>query len=350
MPIATRGAVKHILPQELEELGAQIILSNTYHLMQRPGLALLKKIGGLHQFMNWHRPILTDSGGYQVFSLGHRRKITEEGVRFRSELDGAEVFLTPENVVDAQLAIGSDIIMVLDECPPYPATHAYMKKSMERTLRWAKRAKKHFDLQLTTNDRHSTTKTVNRKSLIVNRPLLFGIVQGGIYKDLREQSAKALADIGFDGYAIGGVSVGESFAEKKKEIQWSISHLPEDKPRYVMGLGRPEEIVWAVRHGVDMFDCIIPTREARHGRLYKFTKQSKPSNLQTKFYQTLNIKNVAFARDTKPVDPRCPCTLCQNYSRAYLRHLFSINEMLGQHLATLHNLAFYLILMEKLRA
>lgn len=333
MPIATRGAVKHVLSQELEGLGAEIILANTYHLLQRPGLAVLKKFGGLHGFMRWSRPILTDSGGYQVFSLSHKRKITEKGVRFRSEIDGKEVFLTPENVVEAQLAIGSDIIMVLDECPPYPAKHSYMEKSLERTIRWAKRAKVYFEKRM---------KALHPKK----RPLLFGIIQGGTYKDLREKSVKEMVKIEFDGYAIGGVSVGEPRASKQKEIMWSLKYLPENKPRYLMGLGKPEEIVWAVKRGVDMFDCIIPTREARHGKLYVM---KKPASIGGDFYRTINIKKEAFAKDAKPIDAHCPCVACKNFSRAYLRHLFSVNEMLGQHLATLHNLAFYLRLMQTLR-
>lgn len=357
MPIATRGAVKHVAPRELKKLGAEIILANTYHLLQRPGMAVLKKFsagppcfawrgrgggsvsGGsaLHRFMGWKRPILTDSGGYQVFSLGHRRVITEKGARFRSEIDGREIFLTPESVIDAQLAIGSDIIMALDECPPYPATRRYMTASVERTLRWASRAKAHFLKR--------TGGLAPKK-----RPLLFGIVQGGIFKDLRAYSARATVEIGFDGYAIGGVANGgESGREKKNEVRWSLAHLPTDKPRYLMGVGKPEEIVWAAQQGVDMFDCIIPTREARHGRLYTRAKHIKRSNPQTKFYKTINIRNAAFARDARSVDPRCACPACKHFSRAYLRHLFSVNEPLGQRLATLHNLAFYLGLMQRLR-
>lgn len=360
MPIATRGAVKHVAPWELEASGAQIILSNTYHLLQRPGLALLKAYGGLHNFMRWPRPILTDSGGYQVFSLGHMRKITEEGVRFRSEVDGAEVFLTPENVIDMQLTIGSDIIMVLDECPPHPASREYIERSLDRTLRWAERAKRHFKKRLhiiPAPDRGrglapaGIQKPKSRiMSGMIERPLLFGIVQGGIHKDLREKSAKALVGIGFDGYAIGGVSVGEPRKDKYNEIKWSLKCLPKDKPRYLMGLGRPEEIVWAVRQGVDMFDCIIPTREARHGKLYVMQKHRhrKLHKAQT-FYRTVNIKNAMYAKDIKPVDALCACSLCKNFSRAYLRHLFSVSEALAQRLATLHNLVFYLSLMKRLR-
>ncbi len=373
MPIATRGAVKHVLPQELEELGAEIILANAYHLLQRPGLAVLKKFGGLHDFMRWPRPILTDSGGYQVFSLAHKRKITEKGVQFRSEIDGKEIFLTPENVVEAQITIGSDIIMVLDECPPYPSQHAYMQKSLERTIRWAKRAKIYFEKRIKENFSTRFTRSKNN-----SRPLLFGIIQGGTYKDLREKSAKETVHIGFDGYAIGGVSVGEPRASKQEEITWSLTYLPKDKPRYLMGLGKPEEIVWAVRQGVDMFDCIIPTREARHGRLYVFSgvipakagiqtppnppldkgrnggvdPRVKPEDDRSgkqSFYKTINIKSAAFAKDAKAIDTNCPCTACRNFSRAYIRHLFSVNEMLGQHLATLHNLSFYLGLMRELR-
>jgi queuine tRNA-ribosyltransferase len=343
MPIATRGAVKHVSPRELEDLGAEIILSNTYHLSQRPGLGLLKKSGGLHNLIGWKHPILTDSGGYQVFSLAHNRRITEEGVHFRSEIDGHEIFLTPENVVDAQLAIGSDIVMILDECPPYPVTRKFMKESLARTLRWAERAKTHFEKRMGERD-----SAVHSRAKASKRPLIFGIVQGSVYKDLREDSAKRLVEIGFDGYAIGGVANdGESRREKRNEIIWSLLRLPEDKPRYLMGMGKPEEIVWAASHGVDMFDCIIPTREGRHGRLYVFN--GRRLSEKGSFYKTMLIKNMAFKNDLRPVDAACSCVLCKNFSRAYLRHLYSVNEFLGQRLATLHNLNFYLDLMRKIR-
>ena len=344
MPIATRGAVKNLTPEELKSLGAEIILSNTYHIFQRPGLNILKKFKGLHNFMNWQGPILTDSGGYQVFSLSHKRKITEEGVKFNSEIDGKEIFLTPEKVIDIQLAIGSDIIMVLDECPPWPCTHEYAEKSLELTLKWARRSKKHFEL-----------KTKNHKPK--TKPLLFGIVQGSTYKDLREKCAKELMEIGFDGYAIGGVSVGEPRKEKTKIIKLIAPILPKDKPIYVMGYGKPDEIVEAVKLGADMFDCVIPTREARHGRIYIKSKsfdviarsdpEERRSNLNP--CKEIQITNAKFKKDTKPLDENCNCYACKNYSRAYINHLFRTKEPLAQRLATIHNLHFYLDLMKKLQ-
>lgn len=345
MPIATRGAVKNLTPEELKEIGAEIILSNTYHLFQRPGLEVLKKFnppaggqGALHNFMKWSGPILTDSGGYQVFSLAHKRKITEEGVRFISEIDGKEIFLTPEKAIDIQLAIGSDIIMVLDECPPYPASYEYAKKSLDLTLKWADRSKKHFDKK---------TKEISKNK----RPLLFGIVQGSTFADLRKKSAKELIKIGFDGYAIGGVSVGEPRKEKTKIIKLVSPILPKDKPIYVMGYGKPDEIVEAVRLGANMFDCVIPTREARHGRLYIGGKLKVESRkLKGKnLYKELQITNSKFKLDTKPLDENCKCYTCRNYSRAYIHHLFKVKEFLAQRLTTIHNLHFYLDLLTKLR-
>lgn len=335
MPIATRGAVKHLLPDELKRLGATIILSNTYHLQQRPGLDVLKKMKGLHELMGWKGPILTDSGGYQVFSLSHKRTITDEGVTFRSEIDGSKIHLTPESVIDAQLIIGSDILMVLDECPPWPCDYEYAKRSLERTVSWAERSKKHFD------------KMIKRKRFTPSKhPLLFGIVQGSSYRDLREKSAKDLCALGFDGYAIGGLAVGEPAKERKKTLSWVTKLLPENKPRYLMGVGKPEDIVEAVRCGVDMFDCVIPTREARHGRLYirkkKFDKKE--------FYTLLNMKNVIYKHDKRPVDASCACPLCSQFSRAYLRHLFSIEEPLAQRLASLHNLTFFLSLISEIQS
>ena len=328
MPIATRGAVKNLTPEELKTIGAQIILSNTYHLFQRPGLDILKKFNGLHGFMKWKGPILTDSGGYQVFSLAHKRKIAEEGVRFTSEIDGKEIFLTPEKVIDIQLAIGSDIIMVLDECPPWPCTKEYAEKSLELTLRWANRSKMHFE---------NKVKKIPKNK----RPLLFGIVQGSTFSDLRKKSAEELLKIGFDGYAIGGVSVGEPTKEKCRIIKTVAQILPQNKPIYVMGFGKPEEIVQAVKYGADMFDCVIPTREARHGRIYIKNKNLK--------FKELQITNAKFKLDTKPLDENCNCYTCKNYSRAYINHLFKIKESLAQRLATIHNLQFYLELMRKLQ-
>lgn len=342
MPIATRGAVKNLTPEELKEIGAEIILSNTYHLFQRPGLEVLKKFnppaggqGALHNFMKWSGPILTDSGGYQVFSLAHKRKITEEGVKFTSEIDGKEIFLTPEKAIDIQLAIGSDIIMVLDECPPYPCSHEYAKKSLDLTLKWADRSKKHFDKK---------TKEISKNK----RPLLFGIIQGSTYKDLRKKSAEELIKIGFDGYAIGGVSVGEPRKEKTKIIKLVAPILPKDKPIYVMGYGKPDEIVEAVRLSANMFDCVIPTREARHGRIY--AKSEKRKGEREKFkHKELQIANRKFKLDTRPLDEKCKCYTCRNYSRAYIHHLFKVKESLGARLTTIHNLYFYLDLLTKLR-
>lgn len=335
MPIATRGAVKNISPDEISDLGAQIILSNTYHLLQRPGLETLKKHRGLHGFMKWDKPILTDSGGFQVFSLAKIRKITQDGAVFQSEIDGSRITLTPEKAIDAQFAIGSDIMMALDECTPYPCTYEYAKKSLAITLDWATRSKKHFD------------GIVKKKKLSQQkRPLIFGIVQGSVFKDLREEAAAELVRIGFDGYGIGGVAVGEGMNQIDEIVRWTTELLPPNKPRYLMGVGKPEEIVKAVHAGVDMFDCVIPTREARHGRLYVRTKKR---GAEKKFYDVLNIKNGTFRNDMRPVDPHCTCLLCMQFSRSYLRHLFSTNEGLGLRLATLHNLNFYLRLMEELR-
>jgi queuine tRNA-ribosyltransferase len=337
MPIATRAAVKNISPQEIKALGAEIILSNTYHLYQRPGLPILKKHKGLHSFMAWDKPILTDSGGFQVFSLSHRRKITDHGVQFRSEIDGREISLTPESVIDAQLTIGSDIIMVLDECPPWPATKKYAEQSLERTLLWARRSKIHFE---------------KRTRGLKKRPLLFGIVQGSTFKDLRIKSAKELVAIGFDGYAIGGVSVGEPFKEKLKVLEWALPYVPKDKPRYLMGLGKPEEIAAAVERGVDMFDCVIPTREARHGRLYIFNPKFKKKDRKItgkNFYTTININNAQFAEDLTPPDKRCSCPACAQFTKAYLHHLFKTQESFGQRLSSLHNVRFFIELMERLR-
>jgi queuine tRNA-ribosyltransferase len=371
MPIATKGAVKSLTPEELKGLGAQLILGNTYHLWLRPGIEIIKKAKDLHNFMNWSGPILTDSGGYQVFSLGekinlkkklsgevgHKNavKITDQGVEFRDPLDGKKYFLTPEKSIDIQLALGSDIIMVLDECPPYPATRIQVEKAVRRTTDWAARCKKHFDKK---------TKNIQKGK----KPLLFAIVQGGIFKDLRQQSAKELLKINFDGYAIGGVAVGEPRKYLKKVLEAALPLLPTQKPRYLMGLGKPEEIVAAVNLGIDMFDCVIPTREARHGRLYVSLRgRAKPRPKQSRgeavgspqslrsfattknFYETLQITNSRFFKDFSLIDKECQCYTCQNYSRAYLNHLFKTAEPLALRLASIHNLKFYLGLMEKLR-
>ncbi len=354
MPIATRGAVKNLAPDELKTLGAEIILGNTYHLWQKPGPEIVKKAGGLQKFMAWPGPILTDSGGYQVFSLAKRRKITEKGVKFRSEIDGRELFLAPEKAVEIQLALGSDIVMALDECPPWPCGREYARKSLDLTLKWAERCKEYFNKKFPISNFQFPNKLqiTNCKLQKIKRPLLFGIVQGSTYKDLREKSARELVKIGFDGYAVGGVSVGEPFREKMKVLKWASPLLPEDKPRYLMGLGRPEEIAAAVKLGIDMFDCVIPTREARHGRLYKFRARNHESGIMNKnfnFYETIQITNAEFKKDFKPVDKNCACYACRNFSRAYLNHLFKIREPLALRLATIHNLKFYLELMRKIR-
>ena len=328
MPIATSAAVKTLSVDEVKKVGAQIILSNTYHLMLRPGTDVVKKAGGLHKFMNWNGPILTDSGGYQVFSLAKIRKIQEKGVEFQSHLDGAKYLLTPEKAIQIQRTLGSDIMMVLDECPAYPATKKYVQDSMELTTRWARRCKL------------PSCRVSGLSSL------LFGIVQGGTHRDLRVKHASDIVSIGFDGYAIGGLAVGEPYQKMLEVLKWTVPNLPEDKPRYLMGVGMPEQIVESVKRGIDMFDCVIPTRNARHGLLYVW----KNKTLTGKFYSELRIKNKKFSRDLKPLDPGCDCDTCQSYSRAYLRHLFMNNEPLGLRLATIHNLRFYLQLMEKIRS
>lgn len=346
LPIATKGAVKNLTPEELRELGAEIVLGNTYHLWLRPGEKLIKKAGGLQKFMNWDGPILTDSGGYQVFSLAGRRdekssvKLSEKGVEFRDPIDGKKYFMTPEKSIEIQLALGSDIIMVLDECPPYPCTREYAKKSLERTTRWAKRCKEHFDSKILKS---------KLKKLKFKRPLLFGIIQGSVYEDLRIESAKQLLEIDFDGYAIGGVAVGEPREKMKKILEWVLPSLPKDKPRYLMGLGRPEEIVFAVESGIDMFDCVIPTRNARHGSLFVWSNPKAKFPGKKDFYQAINITNEKFKKDFKPIDKNCDCYTCENYTRAYLRHLFAVSEPLAGRLATIHNLKFYQDLMKKLR-
>jgi len=332
MPIATKGAVKTMEAAEVGALDTKIILSNTYHLMLRPGIATLKALGGLHGMMNWDGAILTDSGGYQVFSLTDIRKLTEEGVEFQSHIDGSKHMLTPELSIDVQLAIGSDIVMVLDECAPFPADRTYIRESLERTTRWAKRCKEHLDKRVAEG---------------AKRPLLFAIVQGGIYEDLRAESAHQLMEIGFDGYAIGGLSVGEP-----RNLTWPIVEqldktLPKDKPRYFMGAGRPEEIVGYVRRGVDMFDCVMPSRNARHGTVY--VRNGKPLAEENSFYDIVHITNEIHTKSTEPLDPNCDCHTCKTYSRGFLRHLFTVEETLGQRLLTVHNLRFYLKMMGELR-
>jgi queuine tRNA-ribosyltransferase len=315
MPVGTKATVKAMIPEELKEMNAQIILSNTYHLYLRPGADLISEAGGLHRFMNWDRPILTDSGGFQVFSLGPLRKISEQGVTFKSHLDGSTHFMSPEISIETQMALGSDIVMTFDECTPYPSTWEYTLAAMERTTRWAVRCKE----ALTRSDQ-----------------ALFGIVQGGMYKDLRERSARELTEIDFPGYGIGGLSVGEPKPLMYEMLDYTIPFLPEDKPRYLMGVGSPDCLFEGVMRGVDMFDCVLPTRIARNGTVMTSTGK-------------VVIKNAANTRDFRPLDEECLCYTCRNYSRAYLRHLFKAEEILGLRLATIHNLHFLLSLMQRIR-
>lgn len=316
MPVGTLATVKFISPEELKEMGSGIILSNTYHLWLRPGENIVQQAGGLHQFMNYPGPILTDSGGFQVFSLSENRKINEEGVTFKNHLNGDTLFLSPEKSIEIQNKLGADIIMSFDECPPYPSTYDYMKNSVERTLRWAKRGK----------DAHQNETT----------QALFGIVQGGEFEDLRALSAKTLAEMDFPGYSIGGTSVGESKEVMYKMIDYSIQYLPENKPRYLMGVGSTDAILEGVLRGVDMFDCVLPTRIARHGTL--MTSHGR-----------ININNKKYETDFTPLDHDCDCYTCKNYTRAYLRHLIKCNEGLGQRLTSIHNLRFLIHLMEEIR-
>lgn len=316
MPVGTQATVKSMTPEELKEIGSQIILSNTYHLYLRPGHELVKKAGGLHEFMHWDKPILTDSGGFQVFSLGPLRKISEEGVEFRSHLDGSKHFLTPEKAMEIQNALGSDIMMAFDECAPYPASREYVKNSLERTTRWLERCK----------EAHKNPE----------KQALFGIIQGGMYKDLREQSAKEITAIDLPGYAIGGLSVGEPKPMMYDILEHTTPFMPVDKPRYLMGVGSPDDLIEGVIRGVDMFDCVLPTRIARNGTA--MTSQGK-----------VVVRNATYAEDFTPLDPECDCYTCRNYTKAYIRHLIKTNEMLGARLITTHNLHFLLKLMEYIR-
>ena len=316
MPVGTAASVKFISPEELYDMHAGVILANTYHCWLRPGEDIVAKAGGLHKFMNYNNPMLTDSGGFQVFSLTSMRKITEEGVTFKSHLDGTTLFLSPEKSIDIQNKLGADIIMALDECPPYPATYEYMKNSVDRTLRWAKRCQ----------DAH---KRVGEQSL-------FGIVQGGEFEEIRRYSAQQLAAMDFDGYAIGGTSVGETKETLYKMIDYSMIDLPKEKVKYLMGVGSTDALFEGVLRGVDMFDCVLPTRIARHGTL--MTSQGR-----------INIKRAEYADDFTPLDPECDCYCCKNYTKAYLRHLFRCNEGFGMRLMSLHNLRFLIHLMEDMR-
>ena len=322
MPVGTYGTVKAMAPNELEEIGSQIILGNTFHLWLRPGLDVIEKHGGLHQFMGWNKPILTDSGGFQVFSLKGLRKITEEGVKFASPINGDKLFLTPEVSMQIQRVLNSDIVMVFDECTPYkindrPATEEEAAKSMRMSLRWARRSKEEF-------------------VRLGNPNALFGIVQGGMYEHLRLESLQGLKEIGFHGYAVGGLSVGEPKEEMHRIMEKIVWQLPQDKPRYLMGVGTPEDLVEGVSQGIDMFDCVMPTRNARNGWL--FTR-----------YGDVKIRNSKYKDDLRPLDPTCDCYACKHFSRAYLHHLQKVNEILGARLNTIHNLHYYLHLMQEIR-
>jgi queuine tRNA-ribosyltransferase len=390
MPVGTAASVKGIPQETVEELGAQIILGNTYHLYLRPGVETVRRMGGLHRFMSWPRAILTDSGGFQVFSLSELRKVTDEGVTFRSHLDGSSHFFSPENSIAAQIGLGADIIMAFDECTEYPADRGRARASMEMTARWAARCKKYFEEHQhevrwtnahvgadafvrpaerssasarsgsptgapnsaalehgtlnsemqgaddSSGPRPSRQTNASAPTCSASRQVLFGIVQGGMDRDLRKESAERTIEIGFPGYAIGGLSVGEPRALTREIVEHTIEHLPKDKPRYLMGVGTPEEIVEYANLGIDMMDCVLPTRAARHGLL--FTSEGK-----------LSIKQARYAQDAGPLDPSCACRVCRRYSRAYLRHLYASNEMLAQVLNTIHNLCFYLDTMRRVR-
>jgi queuine tRNA-ribosyltransferase len=317
MPVGTYGTVKAMTPEELVGMGAQIVLGNTFHLMLRPGMQVIRAHDGLHRFMHWEKPILTDSGGFQVFSLATMRKITEEGVNFRSPINGDAVLLTPEKSMQVQRDLDSDVVMIFDECTPYPATEAQARRSMELSLRWALRSRAEFDR-------------------LQNPNSLFAIVQGGMYAALRVESAAGLREIGFDGYAIGGLAVGEPKEEREHVLEAITPQLPKDRPRYLMGVGTPEDLIESVRRGVDMFDCVMPTRNARNGHYFTSTG-------------VVRIRNAQYETDLRPVDEACLCYTCKNYSRAYLRHLDRCGEILAARLGSIHNLHFYLALMQSVR-
>lgn len=316
MPVGTAGTVKAMRPEEVQAAGADIILGNTYHLMLRPGAERMARLGGLHKFMNWHRPILTDSGGYQVMSLGALVKMNEEGVSFQSHIDGSKHKVTPERSIEIQRLLGSDIVMAFDECTPFPADHARARSSMERSMRWAKRSRDEF--------------------LKIEGGALFGIQQGSMYEDLRQESAEKLQEVGFEGYAIGGLAVGEGQEQMFEVLDYAPGMLPENKPRYLMGVGKPSDIIGAVVRGIDMFDCVLPTRSGRTAQA--FTHEG-----------TLNLRNARHAEDLGPLDAECACPACTHYSRAYISHLVRAGEILGAMLLTQHNVWFYQKLMEKLR-
>jgi queuine tRNA-ribosyltransferase len=343
MPVGTQGSVKAVSPRELRELDAQIILGNTYHLFVRPGLGVIRHFGGLHKFMSWDGPILTDSGGYQIFSLAKLRKITEEGVHFQNHVDGTPAFITPEIAIEIQATLGSDIAMVLDECAPYPCEYDYAARSAEMTTRWARRCKRWREESIehqTSNIQHRTTESeqsaIRNPQSEIERQLLFGIVQGAAFDDLRQQSAQAIVDLDFDGYAIGGVSVGEPEEEMMRAVEASEPFLPKEKPRYAMGLGTPPQLLEMIARGMDMFDCALPTRLARNGTAFTATG-------------TLNLKNAEFALDKSPIEESCTCPACGEFTRGYIRHLIKAEEILGLRLITLHNLHFYLDLMRQAR-
>lgn len=315
MPVGTYGSVKGLTPDQVKQTGADVVLGNTFHLMLRPGTDVVEQQGGLHKFINWSGPILTDSGGFQVFSLGEMRKISEKGVTFRSPVDGAEIFLGPEDAIKVQHRLGSDVVMVFDECTPYPATAQEARKSMELSMRWAKRCR----------SAHGNSEAA-----------LFGIVQGGMFKELRDESLQRLIEIGFDGYALGGLSVGEPKDQMRKIVKYCGERMPSEKPRYLMGVGTPQDIVYAVSQGIDMFDCVMPTRNARNGHI--FTSQG-----------LLRLRNKRYRNDGKPLDVNCNCYTCKNFSRAYLHHLDKCKEMLGAQLNTIHNLSYYQSVMSGLR-
>jgi len=315
MPVGTYGSVKGLTPDQVKQTGADVVLGNTFHLMLRPGTDVVEQQGGLHKFINWNGPIITDSGGFQVFSLGEMRKISEEGVTFRSPVDGSEIFLGPEDAIKIQHRLGSDVVMVFDECTPFPASEQEAKKSMELSMRWAERCR----------SAHGN-----------NEAALFGIVQGGMFKELRDESLQRLMDIGFDGYALGGLSVGEPKEQMRNIVEYCGERMPAEKPRYLMGVGTPEDIVYAVSQGIDMFDCVMPTRNARNGHI--FTSQG-----------LLRLRNKRFRNDSRPLDVNCDCYTCKNFSRAYLHHLDKCKEMLGAQLNTIHNLSYYQSVMSGLR-
>jgi queuine tRNA-ribosyltransferase len=343
IPVGTQGSVKAMSPRELRELNAEIILGNTYHLFVRPGLEVIRHFGGLHTFMNWKGPILTDSGGYQIFSLAKLRKITEEGVHFQNHVNGTPAFISPEIAMEIQVTLGSDVAMVLDECAPYPCEYDYAARSAEMTARWARRCKRWREENIehpTSKIQHRTTESekspIQNPQSDIERQLLFGIAQGATFDDLRKSSAQAIVDIDFDGYAIGGVSVGEPQEEMICAVESAEPALPKDKPRYAMGLGTPPQLLEMIARGMDMFDCVLPTRLARNGTA--FTASG-----------TINLKNAEFALDKRPIEEDCVCPTCREFARGYVRHLIKAEEILGLRLITLHNLHFYLDLMNRAR-